>query len=134
MNKLIKVLSVVLVLTGSVYLPSANAASTGKTTEMLITLAETDPVLVDRLNDIALNDPELLQQALKMAGSDPLKLERLVNLAETDPVMFWKLANIYNVQEPSSEVQSLEVPQLKEQPIEEQQMSTFGTISDGGLM
>jgi len=38
------------------------------------------------------------------------------------------------VQEPSSEVQSLEVPQLKEQPIEEQQMSTFGTISDGGLM
>jgi len=124
MNKFIKALSVMLVLTGSVYLPNANAVSSGKTTEMLITLAETDPILVDRLNDIALNDPILLQQILKLAGSDPVKLERLLNLAENDPETFAKLVTIKEVaSEPTLELQ-----------VESTQMSTFGTISDGGLM
>jgi len=120
MNKFIKALSLILVLTGTVYLPSANAASTGKTTSMLITLAETDPVLVERLNDIALTDTKLLKQILKMAGTDPVKLEKLVDLAETDIDMFWTLANIYNTN--------------KMQEEEEQQMSTFGTIDDGGVI
>ncbi|HBY84982.1 MAG TPA: hypothetical protein DEO86_03830, partial [Colwellia sp.] len=91
MNKYIKALSMVLVLTSSVYLPSAFAVSTSSSTEMLITLAETDPVLVDRLNDIALNDAKLLKQILKLAGSDASQLERLLDLAESDPETLEKL-------------------------------------------
>ena len=126
MNKFIKALSVVLVLSSSVYLPNASAASSSGSTEMLITLAETDPVLVDRLNDIALTDEKLLNQLLKMSESDPVKLERLLDLAETDSVTFWKLANIYNAQS------TTETTQLK--VVEEQQMySTFGAISDGTI-
>ncbi|ALO33949.1 hypothetical protein CMT41_03805 [Colwellia sp. MT41] len=121
MNKVIKVLSLVLVLTSSVYLPSAFAASTTNTTEMLITLAETDPVLIDRLNDIALTDKKLLKQLLNMAESEPVKLERLLNLAERNAHMFWMIANIYNAQSITLE-----------QPVEEQPFSTFGAIQDGG--
>ncbi len=120
MNKYIKVLSMVLVLTSSVYLPSAFAVSTNNSTEMLITLAETDPVLVDRLNDIALNDAKLLKQILKLAGSDADQLERLLNLAESDPETLEKLVTIKNV-EASQELKI-------SQPV----YSTFG-IEDGGI-
>jgi len=125
MNKYIKALSVMLVLSSSVFLPSANAATTTSSTDMLITLAETDPMLVERLNDIALNDEKLLNQLLKMSESDPVKLEKLLNLAESNPYMFWMIANIYNAQEP-------EPTAAKLQPAEEQQMSTFGIINDDG--
>lgn len=126
MNKYIKVISMLLALSSSIYLPSTFAATTTSSTEMLITLAETDPVLIDRLNELALNDEKLLNQILKMSENDPVKLERLVNLAENDPVMFWKLANIYNAQQTESTTTKL-------QPVEEQQMySTFGTIDDSG--
>ncbi|GAW97395.1 MULTISPECIES: hypothetical protein [Colwellia] len=126
MNKVIKVLSLVLVLTSSVYLPSAfavTANNTASTTEMLITLAETDPVLIDRLNDIALTDKKLLKQLLNMAESEPVKLERLLNLAERNAHMFWMIANIYNAQSITLE-----------QPVDEQPFSTFGAISDGGII
>ncbi|KGJ87069.1 hypothetical protein [Colwellia psychrerythraea] len=122
MNKYIKVLSVVLALTSSVYLPSAFAASTNSSTEMLITLAETDPVLVDRLNDIALNDPKLLKKILKLAGSDATQLERLINLAESDPQTFEKLVNIKDVEA------------TEELTVEQPMYSTFGTIKDGDIM
>jgi len=125
MNKYIKALSVMLVLSSSVFLPSANAATTTSSTDMLITLAETDPMLVERLNDIALNDEKLLNQLLKMSESDPVKLEKLLNLAESNPYMFWMIANIYNAQEPEPTATEL-------QPAEEQQMSTFGAIDDSG--
>ena len=121
MNKYIKVLSMVLALTGSVYLPSAFAVSTTSSTEMLITLAETDPMLVDRLNDIALNDPKLLKKILKLAGSDASQLERLLDLAESDPETFDKLVTIKNVET---------TPELKVNP---PMYSTFGTIDDGGI-
>jgi hypothetical protein len=121
MNKYIKALSMVLVLTSSVYLPSAFAVSTSSSTEMLITLAETDPVLVDRLNDIAINDARLLKKILKLAGSDADQLERLLNLAESDPETLEKLVNIKNVEAG----QELKVSQ----PM----YSTFGTIDDGGI-
>jgi len=123
MNKFIKALSVVLVLSSSAFLPSANAASATSSTEMLITLAETDPMLVERLNDIALNDEKLLNQLMKMSESDPVQLERLLNLVESNPYMFWMIANIYNAQETT-----------KSEPVEEQQMSTFGAIDDGGVI
>jgi hypothetical protein len=124
MNKFIKALSVMLVLSSTIYLPNASAISSSNSTEMLITLAETDPALVDRLNEIALSDPKLLQQILKLAGSDAAQLERLLDLAENDPETFAKLVTI-------KEVASGQTFELK---IEEQQMSTFGAISDGGLM
>lgn len=120
MNKYIKALSMVLALTSSVYLPSAFAASTSSSTEMLITLAETDPVLVDRLNDIALSDPELLNQLLEMADSDAALLERLLNLAESDPETFEKLVTIKNVET------------TQELTVEEPVYSTFG-IDDGTI-
>lgn len=122
MNKYIKALSMVLVLTSSVYLPSAFAISTNNSTEMLITLAETDPVLVDRLNDIALNDAKLLKQILKLAGSDASQLERLLDLAESDPETLEKLVTIKNV-ETSQELK-----------VSQPMYSTFGAIKDGGVI
>ena len=122
MNKYIKDLSMVLALTSSVYLPSASAASTSSSTEMLITLAETDPVLVDRLNDLALTDAKALKQLLKLADSDPVQLERLLNLLENDPESFDKLVTIKNVET------------TEELIIDEPVYSTFGTIHDGGVI
>jgi hypothetical protein len=129
MNKYIKVLSVMLVLSSSVFLSSANAANTVKntsTTDMLINLAENDPVFVDRLNDIALTDEKLLNQVLKMAESDPVKLEKLLDLEERNPNMFWMIANIYNVQAPKT----LEPAPAPGKGV----MSTFGAISHGGVI
>jgi len=120
MNKYIKVLSMVLALTSSVYLPSAFAASTSSSTEMLITLAETDPVLVDRLNDLALTDAKTLKELLKIADSDPVQLERLLNLLENDPESFDKLVTIKNAET------------TEELEIEQPMYSTFG-IDDGTI-
>lgn len=121
MNKYIKVLSMVLALTSSVYLPSAFAASTSSSTEMLITLAETDPVLVDRLNDLALTDAKTLKELLKIADSDPVQLERLLNLLENDPESFDKLVTIKNAET------------TEELKIEQPMYSTFGAIKDGTI-
>jgi hypothetical protein len=125
MNKFIKVLSVMLVLSSSVFLSNANATNmTNNTsaTDMLINLAENDPVLVERLNDIALTDEKLLSQLLRMSESDPVKLERLLSLSERETHMFWMIANIYNAQATTT-VESAE---------KKQHMSTFGTIDDDG--
>jgi len=138
MNKFIKVLSVILVLSSSVFLTNANAASITKDTnptDMLINLAESNPVLVDRLNDIALTDEELLTQLLKMAESDPVKVERLINLEEQNSDMFRMLANIYNAQsskttQPGKMIESSDMFQSEE----ELPMSTFGAIKDGGVI
>jgi len=142
MNKFINVLSVILVLSSSVFLTNANAASITKNTnptEMLINLAESNPALVDRLNDIALTDEELLTQLLKMAESDPVKVEKLINLEEKNSDMFWMLANIYNAQsskviESSKMIQSNDMFQSNDlfQSEEDLPMSTFGAISDDG--
>ncbi len=128
MNKFINVLSVILVLSSSVFLSNANAAKIANTvkdtnpTEMLINLAESNPTLVDRLNDIALTDEKLLTQILKMAESDPVKLKGLLDLEERNQNMFWMIANIYNAQS-SKKIQSAE----------DLPMSTFGIISDGTI-
>ncbi len=120
MNKYIKLISMMLALTGSIYLPNANASCTTSSTDMLITLAETAPELIERLNDLALNDAELLTQLLKMSEADPLKVERLLTLAETNPSMFWILANVYNTQAAQNSSEDDDV------------VSTCGTIDDGG--
>jgi hypothetical protein len=138
MNKYIKVLSVVLVLSSSVFLTNANAGSITKNTnptEMLINLTESNPALIDRLNDIALTDEKLLTQILKMAESDPVKLERLLNLEERNSDIFWRVANIYNAQSNeksaySDKFQSSDMFQSEE----ELPMSTFGAIQDGGII
>jgi len=96
MNKFLKVVSFLLVLSSSVYLPSANAASS---TEMLITIAETNPALLERLNTLALDNAELLNQLLKMAESDAAQLERLLNIAETDLEVFSQLVTINDTKE-----------------------------------
>ena len=95
MNKYLKIISLSLVLTGTVFLPNVNAASS---TEMLITIAESNPVLVERLNEIALNDAKQLHQLLKMADSKPEQLERLLNLSETDPDAFSQLETVFNAE------------------------------------
>jgi len=96
MNKYLKIISLSLALTGTVFLPNVNAASS---TEMLITIAESNPVLVERLNVVALNDAKQLHQILKMADSKPELLERLLNLAETDAEAFKQLVTISNAEE-----------------------------------
>jgi len=114
MNKYLKIISLSIALTGSVYLPSVNAASS---TDMLITIAESSPVLLERLNVIALDDSVLLNQVLKMADSKPVQLERLLNLAETDPKAFEQLVSIHNA----------------EASQEEEEITTMG-INDGGII
>lgn len=123
MNKYIKALSLVLTLTSSVFLPSAFAASS---TDMLITIAETNPVLLERLDDIAITDPTRLNQLLTMADSNAGQLEKLLNLAESNPYIFSKLASIKSVEI----TQKLKVEEKQRSPYG--QMSTFGTIDDGG--
>jgi len=113
MNKYFKAFSISLVLISSSYLPTANATSS---TDMLITVAETNPVLLERLNTVALDNAKLLNQLLKMADSKPDQLERLLNIAETDPEAFTQLITISGIEK------SQEVP-----------ISTFGIIDDGGL-
>jgi hypothetical protein len=96
MNKFLKVVFLLLVLSSSVYLPSVNAASS---TEMLITIAETNPVLLERLNTVAIDNAKLLNQVLKMANSKPEQLERLLDIAETDPEAFSQLVTINDAKE-----------------------------------
>jgi hypothetical protein len=95
MNKYLKIVSVLFVLTSGVYLPSVKAVSS---TEMLITIAETNPVLVERLSNIALHETELLIQLLNIADSKAEQLERLISLKETDPVAFEQLIVIKNAE------------------------------------
>jgi len=95
MKTYLKALYLSIALTGSVYLPSVNAADS---TEMLITIAETNPALVERLNDIALKNASLLNQLLKLADSKPAQLERLLNLAESDLETLKKLIMINNAE------------------------------------
>lgn len=124
MNKYIKVLSLMLALTSSVYLPSVNAANTIR--GMLITIAENTPVLIDRLNNLALNEPKLLQQIIKMAGTDAVQLERLLDLAEIYPVRFSQLVTINSV----ATTQKLKVEEEQVSPYGK--MTTLGTINDSG--
>jgi hypothetical protein len=121
MNKYIKVISMMLALSGSIYLPSAIASCNNTSTDMLITLAETYPDLIDRLNYLAVNDVELLTQLLKMSEADPVKVERLLSLAETNPTMFWVLANVYNAQ-------------AAQNSSEDDMVSTCGAIDDGTVI
>jgi hypothetical protein len=112
MKRYLKAMSVLLVLSSSVYLPTVNAANS---TAMLISIAEASPALVERLNVIALNDKALLNNLLTMADSDSAQLEQLLNLLEADPATFKQLAEIVDATTASSA------------PI-----STLGIIDDDG--
>lgn len=112
MKKYFKVLSIIVALTSCSYLPSASAASS---TAMLITIAETNPVLLERLNTVTLGNKELLIQVLRMAESKPAQLKRLLNIAEADPETFSQLVTISDA------------------AISEEEASITG-ISDGGII
>ncbi len=114
MNKYIKILSLSLALTGAVFLPNVNATSS---TDMLITIAESNPVLLERLNVIALDDAVLLNQLLQMAESKPAQLERLLDLVESDLEAYEPLVSIHSAKA----------------TLKEGDVSTKGTIKDGGL-
>lgn len=115
MNKYLKIISLSVALTSAAYLPNVNAASS---TEMLITIAESNPALVERLNEVALNDVAQLKQLLKMAESKPKQLERLLNLAETDPEAFSQLVTISSAETTEGKGTVL----------------SNGTIDDGGVI
>ncbi|MCW8834184.1 MAG: hypothetical protein OQK09_09225 [Colwellia sp.] len=100
MNYYLKTLSFLFVLTSCIYLPNGHAASS---TDMLITIAESNPILLDRLNEIRINDPILLKHVIALSNSDPAQLERLLNLAETDLASFVMLAKISNAEEEQDE-------------------------------
>lgn len=91
MKNYLKTLSIALAFTSSIYLPQALADSS---TSMLITIAESNPVLVERLNELAINDAKLLNQLLSLAESKPEQLQRLLDLKEQDPKTFEQLLTI----------------------------------------
>ncbi len=92
MKKYLQNITKLIVLTVSAYLPLAGAANS---TDMLLTIAEHNPVFIDRLNTLAVQDAVQLKQLLAMADSDPAQLERLVALAETDDALLQQLLTIY---------------------------------------
>lgn len=114
MKKHLKTLSLLLVLSGSVYLPTANAENS---TPMLITLAESSPAVVEQLNTIAVTNPSLLNNLLTMADGDPAQLERLLDLLTSNPSTFEQLSAIVAAENSDSGNASLQ-----------------GTISDGGII
>ena len=124
MNKYIKVFSVMMVLASGTYLSNAHAASSSNSTDMLITIAENNPDLIERLDDIAVTNPELLNQVLNIADSDAKQLEKLLNLAENNHFIFSKLVNI----------KSVETTKQKQKSSAYEQAFTRGIIQDGGVI
>lgn len=114
MKRYLTALSATLVLTSSIYLP--NALATNSST-MLITIAESSPTLIERLNSIAGDEPKLLKSLLALADSNPLQLERLLNLQLSDPIAFQQLIEIESIKNSDAGSASLQ-----------------GTISDGGII
>ncbi len=114
MKTYLKALTLLLVLSGSAYLPNVYAENS---TAMLITIAETSPALMERLDTIALTDAALLNDLLIMADSDPAQLERLLDLHAADPATFQQLLGI-----------------VAAENSDEGNASLLGTISDGGII
>ena len=92
MKQSLKNITKLLVLTTSAYLPVAGAANS---TDMLLTIAERNPVLIQRLNALAVEDAVQLKQLLAMADTDPTQLERLVTLAGIDDALLKQLLTVY---------------------------------------
>ena len=92
MKQSLKNITQLLVLTTVAYLPLAGAASS---TDMLLTIAEHNPVFIARLNTLEVQDAVQLKQLLAMADADPTQLERLVALAETDEALLQQLLTVY---------------------------------------
>ncbi len=92
MKKHLKNITKLLVLTTTAYLPLAGAASS---TDMLLTIAEHNPVFIERLNTLAVEDAVQFKQLVAMANADPAQLERLVALAETDDALLQQLLTVY---------------------------------------
>ncbi len=95
MKKYLKNITKLLVLTTIAYLPVAGAANS---TDMLLTIAERNPVFITRLNTLAVQDTVRFKQLLAMADTDPAQLERLVALAETDDALLKQLLTIYQAE------------------------------------
>ena len=113
MKKYLKNVTKLLVLTASAYLPLAGAASS---TDMLLTIAEHNPVFIARLNTLEVQDAVQLKQLLAMADADPTQLERLVALAETDEALLRQLLTVYQatmVKEVSVANGSINMPDIK---------------------
>ncbi len=92
MKKHLKNITKLLVLTTSVYLPLASAANS---TDMLLTIAERNPVFIERLNTLAVQDAVQFKQLVAMADADPAQLERLVALAESDEALLEQMLTVY---------------------------------------
>ena len=78
-----------------IYLPNADAENT---TDLLITVAENNPALLEELNTVTANNPDLLSTLLAMSGSDPTQLARLLDLFAVDKTSFDQLIIAYNTQ------------------------------------
>ena len=130
MNRYFKVLTLVMIMVSSVYLPNVYAISSSET-DMLITIAEDDPVLIERLNDIAINDAVLLQQLFSLADSDATQLERLLDLADSDPETF---AMLVTIKEAATTEEETTETETETEVVDELEITTFGTVSSGGLM
>jgi hypothetical protein len=124
MNNYVKILSLSLTLTASVFMQNASATVS---TNLLLKMAEKKPALIDRLSDLAEYKPEQLAELLEMVDSNINQVEKLLNLSEENPELFNQLLKIKRVSTQSTK----KTPTIK---IPENNIRTFGTIEDPEIL
>jgi len=124
MNNYLKTLSLSLALTASLLMQNASATVS---TNLLLKIADKNPVLIDRLSDLAKYNPEQLAELLEMVDSNINQVERLLNLSEENPTLFNQLLIIKRVSTRSAN--EISTPKLPSS-----QIRTFGTIADGSVI
>ncbi len=92
MKQSLKNITQLLVLTTVAYLPLAGAASS---TDMLLTIAERNPVFIERLNTLAVQDAVQFKQLVAMADADPTQLERWLCWLNPTTRLLQQLLTVY---------------------------------------
>jgi len=129
MNNFVKILSLSLTLTASIFMQNASATIS---TNLLLKMADKNPILIDRLSDLAKYNPEQLAELLEMVDSNINQVEKLLNLSEENPTLFNQLLKIKRVSTQSTKkTPTKNLPSTK---VPSNQMRTFGTIADGDVI
>jgi hypothetical protein len=90
-------------------------------------MADKNPILIDRLSDLAKYNPEQLAELLEMVDSNINQVEKLLNLSEENPALFNQLLIIKRVSTRS--VNEFSTPKLPSN-----QIRTFGSIDVGDII
>ncbi len=98
MKRYNKVVSIFLILLTTTLTVKANDSI-----EILLTLAESDPVLLERMNYLAVNEPKVSAAILNLANNNVELLTRLIDLAEINPLALQQVITIEQTREAQSE-------------------------------